>query len=705
MSTLKENLRNRVKKLAKPANQAQALQPFFEAVSNSLMAIDDRREYEGDRSVGSILINIDGLAGENVQVKVKDTGIGLDDERFSAFCTIDTNYKETRGGKGVGRLYWLDAFSTIEVESRYRAAEGIQTRAFEFKLAEQEQLIDIDAIEEWAEGEIGTVVRFRGLRAGPYAQNFSKQPATLQNYFAAEFIADFLSGGSAPINLIAKTEKGAGININYPADISELVVVGPQDLSQVVVESLGSFSVVGYLCDGKTSRGLDGRHQVHLLGNGRTVQTRKVDDLIGISAISAEGRDNLALHLVVSSEFLDERTSESRTSFSIPEAELSNIVKAAVAEARSTFIAEQVSAFDAERRKSFEKQPIFGYGQAQDIFDRLPVGATSPEAFASALAVPRMRAEQKREERLQSLVKAVVSGDKVPVDFAKTVREAADGIHENERNSLAHHAARRRVVLDLLDALIRRVRERHEKEDLYHLEKTLHSLLVPMRVVGTDGGRAEPSAHDLWILDERLAFTSAFASDLPLKDFLEESDDEGRPDIVLWDTLFGLGAVGDQSGETPVDDIEQQSKIFIVELKHPGRTNYGPGENVEDQVKRYVKAIKGRTIEGFGRRPIKVTKDCQFHCTIVADFRGGFADQIEGWDYIYNQRARQRRLGGDFDGVVIQALEWDYVLATARENNRALLDAAGMQRHGLTSFSDADGVVEIDLPEEVSEDA
>ena len=98
MSTLKENLRNRVKKLAKPANQAQALQPFFEAVSNSLMAIDDRREYEGDRSVGSILINIDGLAGENVQVKVKDTGIGLDDERFSAFCTIDTNYKETRGG-------------------------------------------------------------------------------------------------------------------------------------------------------------------------------------------------------------------------------------------------------------------------------------------------------------------------------------------------------------------------------------------------------------------------------------------------------------------------------------------------------------------------------------------------------------------------------------------------------------------------------
>lgn len=36
------NIENRVRKLPKPANYSQALQPLFEAVSNALYAIEDR---------------------------------------------------------------------------------------------------------------------------------------------------------------------------------------------------------------------------------------------------------------------------------------------------------------------------------------------------------------------------------------------------------------------------------------------------------------------------------------------------------------------------------------------------------------------------------------------------------------------------------------------------------------------------------------
>ncbi|WCK05896.1 hypothetical protein [Agrobacterium tumefaciens] len=43
MPTLAPNVINRVDKLPKPSNIAQAMQPLFEAVSNAIFAIEDIR--------------------------------------------------------------------------------------------------------------------------------------------------------------------------------------------------------------------------------------------------------------------------------------------------------------------------------------------------------------------------------------------------------------------------------------------------------------------------------------------------------------------------------------------------------------------------------------------------------------------------------------------------------------------------------------
>ncbi|NUB45045.1 sensor histidine kinase [Fertoebacter nigrum] len=689
MTTLNENLKNRIRKLMKPANQAQALQPFFEAVSNAVMAVEDLEL--GDVRDGTIEISITGLGGDNVEIAVLDRGIGLDPLRFEAFCQIDTEFKKDRGGKGVGRLYWLDAFRKIEVESQYRDEGGFKQRAFDFRLTDVEQIVDKAPKLAWRPEETGTMVRFEGLSLGPYKEHFSKTAETLKNYLAAEFIAPFLSGNSPQIKLTLSAVAGKPVEVFYPSAVSQLVIVGPEPLGPIELPSGENLTVKGFLCDAKASRGLDGKHQVHLLGNGRTIQSRKVDDLLGISQLEHEGAQGLTLHLIVQGDFLDQRTTESRTAFTIPEDELKAIVKAVVTDARKNFIADQVKKFDDMRRATFQaflrEQPIFAYGDTDEIFTSLPVGATTPEAYAQALVVPRMRAEKNRETVLTNLVNALVSGKQIPEDFSKIVIEAAGAVQENERTSLAHHAARRRVVLDLLDQLIRRVRKsKSQGEDVYHLEKTLHSLLVPMRRIGTDPGKWESAGHDLWIVDERLAFTSSFASDLPLREFVIGSELEDRPDIVLWDVGFSLGAVDEVGGIGEVDDARALSEVFIVELKHPGRENYGKDERIEDQVRKYAAAIMNSQVESFGRRRIKVSKDCQFHCLVVADFLGRLGDEVSGWDPIYNERGRQRRLGGKFAGVTIEAVEWDYVLDTARTQNRALLSAAGLQKPGKTKF-------------------
>ena len=129
MPTMTENLPNRVRKLTKPRNYAQAMQPFLEAVSNSIMAIDDRVSVFGNHSNGVVNVAVSELGTDDISIEISDNGIGLDQVRYEAFCEIDTDFKRERGGKGVGRLYWLDAFKKIEVVSKYKTDSGISKNA------------------------------------------------------------------------------------------------------------------------------------------------------------------------------------------------------------------------------------------------------------------------------------------------------------------------------------------------------------------------------------------------------------------------------------------------------------------------------------------------------------------------------------------------------------------------------------------------
>lgn|GEM_PF-545613 len=700
MPTMTENLPNRVRKLKKPRTPAQAMQPFLEAVSNSIMAIDDRNRDNGETSRGAIHIVISDLGTEDVRIEVKDNGIGLDKDRYEAFCQIDTDYKAERGGKGVGRLYWLDAFKKIEVFSQYRTSAGLDRRAFEFRLSKEDQILEVDGVDhDLSPSETGTIVRFIGIRPGPYLAQFPKRADTIKDYLAAEFISNFLSKVGPFVHLSVTTKGGTLQTAIYPKDVSELVARGPDVVSEMQLDEGVNLKVVCFLCDKKASSGLKGRHQVHLLGNERTVESRNVDDLVAIGPLKADDADDLAMHVLVSGPQLDDNISESRTSFTLAESEVSEIVKAAVKLARTEFISEQIDEFDQARRVEFNKflrhQPIFGFANSDEIFDSLPANAKDPEDFVSKLALPRFRAEQKREEALSVLVEKVVTGHEVPEHFGEVVRRAAEGVQDNERAALGQHAARRRVVLDLMDRLIRRLRQSPDREK-NHVENTLHTLLVPMRVNASNPQEEECAAHDLWLVDERLAFASGFSSDKRLAAVLKDSESDLRPDVLLWDVLFGLGPVGQQGGTEDVEDTEPLSTVFLVELKHPGRENYTPEERIEDQIRRYVAEIKGARIEGFGRRKIRVSDDCQFHCLVVADFHGRLADEVSGWDYVHNRRGRERRLGGDHSNVIIQAVEWDYVLSTSRQANKALLDAAGLDRPRTTDFvkpddSEADG--------------
>lgn len=219
MPALTPNIENRVRKLPKPSNATQSLQPLFEAVSNAMFAIEDR--YDAHDGKGRIDITVSKLADPAaIEISIADDGIGLDGRRYAAFCELDTDFKKSRGGKGVGRLFWLDAFSDIQVDSSYALGWGMAKRAFAFVLNNSEQVIPSAEDEPAATTEAhGTRVRFKGIRTKEYAEPFPKRADTFLRYFSAHFIADFLIG-SGPTILVDVD----GEAVEYPKAVSDPVV-------------------------------------------------------------------------------------------------------------------------------------------------------------------------------------------------------------------------------------------------------------------------------------------------------------------------------------------------------------------------------------------------------------------------------------------------------------------------------------------------
>jgi hypothetical protein len=130
----KANLRNQVRQTALP--KWKPLIPLFETVMNSIQSIRDAKR----RGTGTVLIEVEREAdllgsgqGTIQSFTITDNGIGLDDDNFDSFNTAYSDWKESVGGKGLGRFTWLKAFARAEITSVFQpAGESPLRRKFVF---------------------------------------------------------------------------------------------------------------------------------------------------------------------------------------------------------------------------------------------------------------------------------------------------------------------------------------------------------------------------------------------------------------------------------------------------------------------------------------------------------------------------------------------------------------------------------------------
>lgn len=664
MTSMRGDIVNRVKRLPKPSQAAEALQPVFEAVSNSLHAVEDAF---GDdyQTRGQITVTITApREHSNIEINISDNGVGLEPERFAAFCTTDTDYKMERGGKGVGRLLWLDAFEHIKVISIFLDNNKCFRRAFNFRLDTTDQITD-EIVEELENIEpTGTVITFKSLRNNAYSTKFPSQSATIIKHFGSHFFADFILGRSPRIVVDID-----GNSTNFPEEIQNLKIED-RGSATIETEEFGALILTSFVCNKAASANFDGLHQMHLVANGRTVTTRKIDGLIGIGRFGAG--DDKVYHGCVTGQFLDERVNQERTQFNFDESIIEQIVRSCAEHVRDNAIHEEIAEFDSHRLGTMQdfirEYPSFAFEEAEELLNRTPKNAVKAEQFAQALIPIRIRRDNDRNTTIQRIVAQIGGNQDLPADFAATVRQAASEIKAEEQRQLTEYVMRRKTVLEVLEVLIRRIRERQDGTQDFHLEGTLHQFICPMKIRGDDPTKIESSDHDLWVIDERLTFTKYFASDVPFTQILAGDDSTRRPDVLIWDRLHGLGA----EGEDPL------KRVLLVEFKHPGRRDYEERYSPMNQISEYITRLKNGEIENFRNGRVRIADDCVFYCYVVADIVGKLEIHTNGWRTTSNGRGRIQELGGKFRGMV-EIIEWADLISDARLRNHAFIHAAGLR--------------------------
>ena len=175
----------------------------MEAVSNSVHSITDL--YGADaasRGVITVRIIREDDSGHRIQgFDVEDNGAGFTEDNFRSFRTPDSRLKETRGGKGVGRLAWLKVFNKVAVDSTYDEG-GWKRRAFEFRLADRNQIIEQQVKPELTVHR--TIVRFREFTSA-FEPRCPVRTGIVENRIAAHFVPLFVAGNAPKVTVIDDT--------------------------------------------------------------------------------------------------------------------------------------------------------------------------------------------------------------------------------------------------------------------------------------------------------------------------------------------------------------------------------------------------------------------------------------------------------------------------------------------------------------------
>lgn len=185
-------------------SQAKAMMPLFEAISNSIDAIEEHKDGFPKHSIRIRLVATHDLAhqgGDEVFVldgfDISDDGVSFDDGNLASFQEAHTLSKVKVGSKGVGRFTFLKVFSNVHIRSVFQRHGETLLREFDFSIADELKGADkVTPVKEIR----GTALSLRGME-GKFKGGWPHDPAIIAERILAHFLIRFAARSCPPMTL------------------------------------------------------------------------------------------------------------------------------------------------------------------------------------------------------------------------------------------------------------------------------------------------------------------------------------------------------------------------------------------------------------------------------------------------------------------------------------------------------------------------
>jgi hypothetical protein len=645
--------------------------PIVEVVVNAIQAIEDRGNTgEGDIKVilkrSSQVEAFDSLP--NIEsIFVVDNGVGFTDKNRESFDTLYSDHKIEQGGKGFGRFTCLKYFKDLHVDSVYFDSTVCKRRTFSMgkgnDIIVNESVTDSEEIDTCTSTHLDAVKKnLLGKKSLTIARSLVEK--LLPYFITQDYICPKITlteeDGSSPIILNDYIVSSSAVIQEIGVDENSFRLGEAENIFDFQIRIFKIYSPRN-----KVSK-------ISLVANKREVTETSISSYVPEFSDEfydkrEDGTDNQERNYIIKvyvfGKYLDDNVSLERGGFEFQKEDdvLYGISQVDI-ESKVSELTKRSVVKDISIRQEKKKERIIAYVEEEAPWHKRLVTDIdlssfpynpSNEEIETRLQKEKFQQEVKIRHEVNNLLK-----ENNAENFKETISDIVEKISESSKNDLIHYITLRRKVLDLF----RKSLEINHKGE-YASEGALHDIIFPKRKDSASVGYDE---HNLWIIDERLNFTSYISSDLPLNGGITE-----RPDLIAYNRRVAFRG-----------DNESSNPVTIFEFKKPDRDDFVNPSSKEDpveQIIRYVNHIregKFKTPEG---RKISIADNTPFYGYVICSL----TPKVEKWLKDYQDFKTMPDGMGWFGwrtniNLYIEVMSWDKLLKDADMRNRVFFQKLGI---------------------------
>lgn len=640
-------------------------------IVNAIQAIEDKGNIgEGKIRVilkRSLQVEIDGSLPNIESISVIDNGIGFTDNNRESFDTLYSDYKIQQGGKGFGRFTCLKYFQYLRIDSIYNDSGKYKRRSF--SMGKGNDIIVNENVSESCETDSCTSVHLDVVKRN----SLDKKSMTIARSLVEKLLPYFITKDYFCPKITLEEENGSSPIIlndyisNASAVIQELEI-DENNFSLGQEQNVYDFQIrifKIYSPRNKVSK-------ISLVADKREVTETSISSYI--PEFSDEFYDkrengtddqerNYIIKVHVFSSYLDSNVSLERGGFEFQkENDILYGISQVDIESKAAALTKKSVIDEISVRQEKKKERIISYVEEEAPWHKKLVSNIDLSSFPynssnEEIEVRLQREKFQQEISIRSEVNSLLREDNVD-NFKETISKIVEKISESSKNDLIHYITLRRKVLDLFRKSLE-----IDNQGKYSSEGALHDIIFPRKEDSESIGYEE---HNLWIIDERLNFTTYISSDLPLNGGATE-----RPDLITYDRPVAFRGYNDSS-----------NPVTVFEFKKPDRDDFVNPSSKEDpieQIVRYVNNIRrGKFTTPEGRK-INIGSNTPFYGYVICSLTSKVEEWLEDYKDFKPMPDGMGWFGRrDKINLYLEILSWDKLLKDADMRNRVFFHKLGI---------------------------